>query len=414
MEGTFIIDNKEYVFHIENNLIIFNVDKREVHQWYINAKKKSYRFEKEIYGKTTEGKNMIILTEFIRKIREKKQEITLSIKAVLFFYSDILKINGINVQFNNNDISKLELCKIIRDNGSIIFDEKNNCLTFISEENDSYSDVLKRAFQVINVLRFILQCNEIGYLKVNLISDNKINGHIDYCNEIYKYSTDKINLTINEVLSNLELNLDEIFKLMNEENIYMAHIPENKKQNVITPGWFITIMAAFEWECRRFNFSNITDENANKDKQLVLDTIQGLIDNSTGKSKKHFRSYKKMIQNSELNLSSRLECTLEEYKNYIKIIAENRYYINNEVFNIKDMSLRLQQQRNNFAHGNLDKRIEKLTIIDIEVLRHLLYIMQLDKCNVKEDIIKNCYELVFEENVFTLAKIMEEPLKRLD
>lgn len=318
------------------------------------------------------------------------------------------------MQFDNNDILKLELSKMIQADRRVIFDEKNNCLTFIQEECDSYSEVLKRAFQVINGLRFILQCNEIGYLKVNLILDNNINGHIDYCKEINKYCTDKTNLTINEVLSSLELNLDEIFKLMNDEKIYMAHIPETKMQNVITPGWFITIMAAFEWECRGVNFSNITDENADKDKQKVLDIIQGLIDNSVGKSKKHFKSYKKMIQNSKLNLSSKLECTLEEYKKYIKIIAENRYYINNEIFNIKDMALRLQQQRNNFAHGNLDKRIEKLTIIDIEVLRHLLYIIQLDKCKVKEEIIKNCYELVFEEDVFTLEKIMEEPLKRLD
>lgn len=39
MEGTLIINNQEYIFYIENNLIIFNVDKKEVCQWYINAKK---------------------------------------------------------------------------------------------------------------------------------------------------------------------------------------------------------------------------------------------------------------------------------------------------------------------------------------------------------------------------------------
>ena len=54
------------------------------------------------------------------------------------------------------------------------------------------------------------------------------------------------------------------------------------------------------------------------------------------------------------------------------------YNINNlkEEFDYTKIGTRVQNQRNNFAHGNLDKEFEETTTLDLIFLEKVIYILQ--------------------------------------
>ncbi|MCX7759356.1 MAG: hypothetical protein N2169_07120 [bacterium] len=414
MEGSFILGDQEYKFIIKNDHVIFNVSNEEVMSWRIFAEKNSYRMELKLRGKTSEGYKIIIITDFLLKIA--KNEITLGIEAVFVFYGKVAPIKGICIKLDDNPILKLDtntIKTIVIPNSEIEFSIEHNSIILITQCEATYEQIMSLSYLVINVLRFILQCDEIGRFKVYLLTDTE-NGYIAHCKGINKYYTDEANLMLNSEISRLNSNLVEIFDLMRQRKIYLAHISHNKKQNAITPGCFLTIMAAFEWEYRSLDFSNTTGKQPEIEKEILLEVIDKLIKKTSGKSKKHFKLYKKILGNIDLNLCEKLKSVFEKYENYLNPIAKQRFYLNNIEFKYTDMAERLASQRNNFAHGNLDKPLDVLSVLDIEVLKRLIYIIQLDKCRVDPEIIKSCFENVFGEDVYRREATDEYISKTLD
>lgn len=412
MEGIFNLEDKKYTFNIKNDLLIFNVDnEQQAMRWLINAKKNSYRFEHELIGKTTDEKKVIIFTDFVKRIN--KREISISIKAIFIFEREISKVNGVSVQFNKELISRLDNTIFTELNNKIIVN--NNSIVFMSEEKIDYKEILKDIYLINDVVRFMVQCNKVGYFKINLILDNSLIGNVMYCRGIDNYLDDTLSTKINKMLRILEPYLENIFSLIKKKQLYMAHIQTNKENTVITPGYFITIMAAFEWECRRFKVESNRSENSLNDKQQAIDAIQSLINEKTSsKSKKHFKFYQSVIDKLDMNLSNKIEAVLKRYEEYFSVISQQIYEINKIDVNLKEIALRLQKQRNNFAHGNLDEPIEPLAALDIKPLRELLYVMQLDKCGVNKENIERCFEIAFECEVFTQKRLYDIGMKNLE
>jgi hypothetical protein len=48
------------------------------------------------------------------------------------------------------------------------------------------------------------------------------------------------------------------------------------------------------------------------------------------------------------------------------------------------MGQRLAQQRNNFAHGNLDKDFKGSSLLDLVFMEYILYAMQLKRYGIKD------------------------------
>ncbi len=412
MEGIFNLEDKKYTFNIKNDLLIFNVDnEQQAMRWMINAKKNSCRFEHELIGKTTDEKKVIIFTDFIKKIN--KKEVSISIKALFIFEKEISKVNGVSVQFNKELLSRLDNTRFTELNNRIIVN--NNSIVFMSKEKIDYKEILKEIYLINDVVRFMVQCNKVVYFKIDLILDNSVIGNVMYCRGIDNYLDDTLSTKINKMLRILEPYLENIFSLMKKQQLYMAHIQTNKENTVITPGDFITIMAAFEWECRRFKVENNRSKNSLNDKQKAIDAIQSLINEKTSsKSKKHFKFYQSVIEKLDMNLSNKIEFILKKYEEYFSIISQQIYELNNVDVNLKDIALRLQKQRNNFAHGNLDKPIEPLAALDIKPLRELVYIIQLDKCGANKEDIEKCFEIAFECEVFTQKRLYDIGIKNLE
>ena len=63
------------------------------------------------------------------------------------------------------------------------------------------------------------------------------------------------------------------------------------------------------------------------------------------------------------------------------------------------MGERLSSQRNNFAHGNLDKEFVGLSLLDLVVLEIVLYAMQLKYYGLEEIKIKKAINELFRRNL---------------
>lgn len=73
----------------------------------------------------------------------------------------------------------------------------------------------------------------------------------------------------------------------------------------------------------------------------------------------------------------------KDYADIVDLFGKRLYSINKETLQYNEMGLRLSQQRNNFAHGNLDKEFIGLALLDLVYLEYIIYAMQLKEYGVE-------------------------------
>ncbi len=169
----------------------------------------------------------------------------------------------------------------------------------------------------------------------------------------------------------------EIFSDIINHKIYLRHLPDTYKVgHHIDAARFVMITAAFEWEFRR-NYPNGI-ERGEKTKQIeqeATQAIQKLIDNSTGKLKDKYKFLKKLIKSD--SLQSEVEQMGKDYGDIINPFGEYLYELNGQELSYSKMGLRLGNQRNHFAHGDIDEEFINESLIDVVFLETVLYAMQL-------------------------------------
>ena len=72
----------------------------------------------------------------------------------------------------------------------------------------------------------------------------------------------------------------------------------------------------------------------------------------------------------------------KDYAEIVDVFGKRLYSINNETLKYSEMGSRLSQQRNNYAHGNLDKDFIGLALLDLVYLEYIIYVMQLKEYDV--------------------------------
>lgn len=183
------------------------------------------------------------------------------------------------------------------------------------------------------------------------------------------------------------------------KKIYLEHIPETYELGRhINAGRFVMITAAFEWEFKR-NYPNGITKNKKtiEAEKKVTDIIDDFIKNNTGKSKEIFKFLKKLIKSD--NLESRIIEYGKDYGNISDIFGNHLYGLNNEKLNYKHMGKRLSDQRNHFAHGDIDKEFIGLSLLDLIYLEYVIYIMQLKFYGLDDDMIKHSINDLFRYNL---------------
>lgn len=183
------------------------------------------------------------------------------------------------------------------------------------------------------------------------------------------------------------------------DTIYMRHLPDSYDAGRhIDAARFVMITAAFEWEFRRI----FPDGVSKKDKKLqaeerAVQVLQKLIDNSTGELKSIYKYLQKNIGSSPL--SGKIAFVGKSLVGTIDMFGKYLYGLNDEELNYSKMGERLSQQRNNFAHGNLDKDFVGLSLLDLIFLEIVLYAMQLKYYGLEDINIKKAINDLFHKNL---------------
>lgn len=168
-----------------------------------------------------------------------------------------------------------------------------------------------------------------------------------------------------------------------EDKIYLRHLPETYRTGrSIDAARFVMITAAFEWTFKKNYPDGIPKKPATiKAEETATEIISGLVDNSKGKLKEIYKFLRKLIESN--SLQTEIEQMGKDYEEIIDIFGKRLYSINKETLKYSEMGLRLSQQRNNYAHGNLDKEFIGLALLDLVYLEYVVYAMQLKEYGVE-------------------------------
>ena len=184
-----------------------------------------------------------------------------------------------------------------------------------------------------------------------------------------------------------------------DESLYMRHIPMTYKEGRIeNEATFIMTTAAFEWEFKKLFKNGIPhSQKTIEAKENSTNEIENLIKNSKGKEKKIYKNLLKFI--SLEGFAENLEYTCNSLNEIIYPFGKKLYELNNEELDYKKMGERLSQQRNHFAHGDLDKEFIGLALLDLIFLKEIVYAMQMKRFEIPNENIKRSLNELFNAGI---------------
>lgn len=178
--------------------------------------------------------------------------------------------------------------------------------------------------------------------------------------------------------------------------LYLGHIPESYDSGRHKDAAkFIMLTSAFEWEFRRTYPDGVKKSEADLTvEKTVTEAIESLFQSSTGRIRDKYRYLKKRIKDDPLQ--AEIEQVGTDFEEIIGLFGEQLYSINEEKLVYSEMGKRLGDQRNHFAHGDLDKDFIALSLLDLIFLERIVYAMQLKYYNVETLKIQNAINDLFQ------------------
>lgn len=183
-----------------------------------------------------------------------------------------------------------------------------------------------------------------------------------------------------------------------DDLLYTRHFPNTYESGRhIDASRFIMITAAFEWEFHRAYPDGVPKKEATvKVEAEATEAILKLIKTSSGKLKKKFQFLKKLIKSD--SLQTEIVKTGEDYDELIGVFGKRLYQLNNENLVYSEMGERLANQRNHFAHGDLDKDFIGLSLLDLIYVEYVIYALQLKYYGVADECIRKSINDLFHLN----------------
>ena len=181
-------------------------------------------------------------------------------------------------------------------------------------------------------------------------------------------------------------------------NLYLRHLPKSHKDGLrIDAARFVMITAAFEWEFKRcYPEGIIKKESTKKVEEEATNELQKLIDESTGKLKNKYKFLQRLIKSDPLQ--SEISQVGKDYDGVIGEFGKDLYSRNDVEFDYNKMGERLANQRNHFAHGDLDQEFIGSSLLDLIFLEYIIYAMQLKYYGVSDENVKNAINDLFHLN----------------
>jgi len=282
-------------------------------------------------------------------------------------------------------------------------------LNLYFEPTDEFELIERLVDVTYSFLKFITYRKNITFKHLILKKKNETGKYRKVGNlfikEINSDRTEE-NKVIQEQLIDLPLldgHLKNLFEKLAENKIYITHIPETSyERNRITPSRIIMATAGFEWQFRS-TYKELSSESEVKykdQKEEILVFLEEKIKQNTGKKKKYFKNYRSLLLRSDMTLADKINWALTEFNNELNLFITPLYNWNG-VTEVKysDISERIQTQRNNIAHGNLDKEFNSYVVLDLLVLEWLYYAMVLSDIGVSREKIRIAINKLFNRRV---------------
>ncbi len=265
--------------------------------------------------------------------------------------------------------------------------ELHSVMFFEFEPTDDFSFVLKAWHTAKCFMQYLCYRKNVSIAAVDLSAPLPDDKHESFATlHIVEQIADTEPETLEQRryirIAHLDGSEGKILNEIAEGKIYTRHLPESfKDSRVITAARFVMITAAFEWTFRKNYPEGISKSSQTvRAEQTANDELQQLLDKSTGKLKSIYGFLKKLIGNSPL--SAEIVQIGKDYAEIINLFGQRLYSNKNESFDYGQIGKRLSEQRNNFAHGNLDKDFIGPSLLDLIFLERVIYAMQLKEYGV--------------------------------
>lgn len=274
----------------------------------------------------------------------------------------------------------------------------HSIMIFEFDSTDDYMFLFKLWYIAKNFIQYLCYRENIYIPHVELIS--AYNG---------SYRESAIFYVVNEIgeeelgalskgrfikLTYLEDKEGEILNDIANNTLFHRHLPDSfYKSNNYDVARFIMIVSAFEWEFKCCYPDGIKKSDKTiKIEDEVTSVIDKLIDNSSGMVKSKYKYLKKRIKDDPLK--HKIEQVGKDYSDIIDRFGKNLYETDDEL-NYNEIGERIGDQRNRFAHGNLNEDFIEKSLVDIIFLERIVYAMQLNRYDISNKSIQKSINELF-------------------
>ena len=129
----------------------------------------------------------------------------------------------------------------------------------------------------------------------------------------------------------------------------------------------------------------------------VSEEIQKAIEDNTGIKKNIYKFLLRLVKSD--SLQSKIIQVGKDLSGIIDVFGNHLYRLNGQELKYSEMGGRLASQRNDFAHGNLDKDFIGLSLLDLIFLEMVVYAMQLKCYNVDDNKIQKAVNDLFQQRL---------------
>lgn len=281
----------------------------------------------------------------------------------------------------------------------------NSSLTFEFDPTDDYNFVLKLWYIAKNFLAFLCYRKDVYFPEAKLAAPCEDGQHEQFATlyVVSEKNSSNIEDTIKkgryikqELIAGHE---GQILTDIAANRLYLRHIPESYDSGRHKDAAkFILLTSAFEWEFKRLYPDGVARSEATAAaEKVVMEAIGKLFQSSTGKVRKIYRYLKRQIKNDPLQAEVVQVGT--DLAEIIDLFGKYLYSMNGEKVVYSEIGKRIGDQRNHFAHGDLDKDFIDLSLLDLIFLERIVYAMQLKYYGIETPKIQNAINDLFHSGI---------------
>ena len=174
-----------------------------------------------------------------------------------------------------------------------------------------------------------------------------------------------------------------LFQAIEENSMYLEHLCTSiNETSFYDMARIIKNFVAFEREYRNLYKEEIIRSKeyigARKD---VLDCLENLKESNSGKKRDYIKKFARKFEKAENDFGDKMSKALSDCEDILLPFLKYHYRKYNSDM-IEDICGRMNELRNDSAHGNIDLEIKPIHISDFSILEDLLYVMRLKYMNV--------------------------------